>query len=107
MRVYQEAIEMNRTLARVARRIERHDRDLMRQLKRAASSVALNIAEGLGTLAGNRELRFQTALGSAREVRACLDVASAWGYLGATDVEVLAQVERVTGMLFNLVRARR
>ncbi|MEY4578162.1 MAG: hypothetical protein RL701_2865 [Pseudomonadota bacterium] len=47
MRVYQQAIEMNRKLARVAALIERNDRDLVRQLKRAASSVALNLAEGL------------------------------------------------------------
>lgn len=63
MRVYQQAIEMNRQLALVAPRIERHDRDLVRQMKRAASSVALNLAEGLGNQGGNRELRFQTALG--------------------------------------------
>jgi four helix bundle protein len=107
MRVYQQAIEMNRKLAGVAGVIERHDRDLVRQLKRAASSVALNIAEGLGTQAGNRELRFQTALGSAREVQACLDVASAWGYLGAADAEAQASVDHVAAMLFKLVRARR
>jgi four helix bundle protein len=106
MRVYQQAIEMNRKLARVSGVLERHDRDLVRQLKRAASSVALNIAEGLGTQGGNRELRFRTALGSAREVQACLDVAGAWGYLGAADTEARASVDYVTAMLSKLVRAR-
>jgi four helix bundle protein len=107
MRVYQQAIEMNRKLAQVSGLIERHDRDLVRQLKRAASSVALNVAEALGTQAGNRELRFQTALGSAREVQACLDVASAWGYLGSAGSDARASVDHVTAMLFKLVRARR
>jgi four helix bundle protein len=107
VRVYQAAIEMNRKLAAVADRIERNDRDLLRQLKRAASSVALNIGEGLGNQAGNRELRFQTALGSALEVQACLDVAAAWGYLGQADGEAKASVNKVVGMLFNLIRARR
>jgi four helix bundle protein len=107
MRVYQQAIDMNQKLAKVAGLIERHDRDLVKQLKRAAASVALNIAEGLGTQGGNRELRFQTALGSAREVKACLDVAGAWGYLGTADAEASASVEHVVAMLFNLVRARR
>jgi four helix bundle protein len=107
MRVYQQAIEMNRKLARVARVIERPDRDLVRQLKRAASSVALNIAEGLGTQGGNRELRFRTALGSAREVQACLDVAGAWGYLADADAEARMSVDHVAAMLFKLVRARR
>jgi four helix bundle protein len=107
MRVYQKAIEMNRELAKVAVRIGRQDPDLMRQLRRAASSVALNLAEGLGTRAGNRELRFQSALGSVREVGACLDVAEAWGHLGEHDLAVRDRVEHVTGMLVRLVCARR
>ena len=107
MRVYQKALEMNRQLAQAARAIERNDCDLLRQLRRAASSVALNIAEGLGTAGGNRELRFQTALGSAREVIACLEVAEAWGYLGQEHQALKAHVDGVTAMLFRLVRARR
>jgi four helix bundle protein len=107
MRVYQQAIEMNRQLALVAPRIERNDRDLVRQMKRAASSVALNLAEGLGNQGGNRELRFQTALGSAREVQACIDVAVAWGYLGTAQCEAKGIVDRVVAMLCNLVKARR
>ena len=69
--------------------------------------MALNIAEGLGTHAGNRELRFRTALGSVREVKACLEVACAWGYLSTADREASACVDHVTAMLFKLVQARR
>jgi four helix bundle protein len=107
MRVYHKAIEMNRELAKLAVRIGRQDPDLMRQLRRAASSVALNLAEGLGTRAGNRELRFQTALGSAREVGACLDVAEAWGQLGEQDLVVRDSVDHVMRMLVRLTGARR
>jgi four helix bundle protein len=107
MRVYQHSIDMNRKLALVARVIERNDRDLVRQLKRAAASVALNIAEGLGTLGGNRELRFQTALGSAREVKACLEVADAWGYLDAAALPAMGSVDHMVAMLFKLVTTRR
>ncbi|HEX6243431.1 MAG TPA: four helix bundle protein [Polyangiales bacterium] len=107
MRVYRQAVEMNRQLAGVAGVIERRDRDLLRQLKRAASSVALNLAEGLGTTAGNRELRFQTALGSAKEVQACLDVADAWGYLGDRHGEMRRSVDVTVAMLVSLVKARR
>lgn len=85
--------------------MERHDRDLVRQLKRAAASVSLNIAEGLGTQGGNRELRFKTALGSAREVQACLDVAEAWGYLDPDSKAAQANVDHMIAMLFKLVRA--
>lgn len=106
MRVYYKAIEMNRELAKVAVRLGRQDPDLTRQLRRAASSVALNLAEGLGTRAGNRELRFQTALGSAREVGACLDVAAAWGQLGEAERAARESVDVVTRMLVRLVACR-
>jgi four helix bundle protein len=106
MRVYRESIEMNRALARIVQQIERNDRDLSRQLRRAASSVSLNIAEGCGNAGGNREVRFRTALGSVREVEACLDVAAAWGYIGEAEVATPAIVGRVIGMLVNLLRSR-
>jgi hypothetical protein len=80
-RAYREAIEMNRRLARVAPGIEKNDQELLRQLKRAAATAALQIAECVGTPLGTRELRLQTALAAVREVEACLDIASAWGYL--------------------------
>ncbi|MGB8331880.1 MAG: four helix bundle protein [Polyangiales bacterium] len=53
------------------------------QLKRAAQSVVLNIAEARGSDAGNARARFSTARGSAKEVRRALNVASDWGYIEA------------------------
>ena len=106
MRVYDKAIEMNEKLASVAGAIGRCDRELLDQMKRAAIGVPLNIGEALGLAGGNREVRFRTALGSAREVRACLDVAAAWGCATGRDADVVLVVDQVIGMLVNLVRAR-
>jgi four helix bundle protein len=105
MRVYEQAMRVVRGVAGVADAIGRHDRDLLGQLKRATSSVPLNVAEGLGHKGGNREQRFCTALGSAREVAACLDVAVAWGYLGS-GAEVIDEVDHLVGMLYRLVHKR-
>ena len=81
--VYVRAQEIMRELPPLLERVRKHDRKLADQLKRAAQSVVLNIAEGRGNKGGNAELRFATACGSAKEVRAALAVASDWGYIEA------------------------
>ncbi len=79
--VYVRAREVVRELAPLVQVIREQDRALADQLKRAAQSVVLNIAEGRGNDAGNARARFSTACGSAKEVRAALHVASDWGYI--------------------------
>ena len=59
--------------------VARHDRDLASQLRRALSSIALNVAEGFGSNAGNRRLRFDSARGSLYEAVAGIRIAAAWG----------------------------
>ena len=64
-------------LAPVVAKIERHDRDLAEQLRRATSSVLLNLGEGARSQKGNKHKHYSLAHGSAGEVRAALDVAIA------------------------------
>ena len=71
---------MVQTMRPVLARIESKDRDLGRQLRRAVTSIVLNIGEGMGSSGGTRRERYRNALGSARETRAGLDVAAALGY---------------------------
>ena len=68
LRIYSVALEMCRDASSIARAIEKHDRDLAQQLRRAATSVVLNIAEAAGSFGGHRKQRYHSALGSAYEV---------------------------------------
>ena len=79
--VYEKARGVVRELVPVLRAVREQDRSLAEQLKRAAQSVVLNVAEARGSDAGNAKARFSTACGSAKEVRAALNVASDWGYI--------------------------
>ncbi|HWB73882.1 MAG TPA: four helix bundle protein [Nannocystaceae bacterium] len=96
-----ETIEMLRPMMG---RIDRHDRDLGRQLRRAASSIALGVAEGMYSRGRNRAARYHTALGSARETMACLEVAVAMGYFEHPDAIVLDRLGRIIGTLVRLVQ---
>jgi four helix bundle protein len=83
LRIHDDMLDAIATMRPMTRAIERCDPDLARQLRRAASSVALNIAEGSGSFGRVRLQRYRTALGSARETCSCLRVALAWGYVYA------------------------
>lgn len=50
----------------------------------------------------NRQARYHTALGSARETLSCLEVALALGYVGALDAAVVEKLHRVIGTLVRL-----
>lgn len=104
LRIYPVALELAREAALSAKVIARQDADLARQLRRAVASIALNIAEGGGSAGGNRRVRYENALGSAREVAACFDVAVAMGYLGRPADEVYGHLDQVIGTLTRLVR---
>ena len=95
------ALETVRSLAPVVREIAAQDPDLGRQLRRAASSIVLNIAEGAGPRNGNSRLRFRTAFGSTRETRAALELAAAFGYV-ERDEQVLDALDRIAATLFRL-----
>jgi hypothetical protein len=80
LRIYSDYLGVLRDLSPVLSAVEARDTDLARQLRRAAASVALNMAEASGNAGGTRRQRYLSAMGSAREVTACLQVADALGY---------------------------
>jgi four helix bundle protein len=85
-------------------RIGGKDVNLADQLRRAATSVPLNLYEGAYSQGRNERARWYTALGSAAEVRACLDVAEALGYLDEIDDGLRDTVDHIVATLHRLTR---
>ena len=85
--------------------VQRKDRDLASQLRRAISSIALNLSEGFGAGPGNARLRFESALGSLNEAKTALRVAIAWGYFSSQSAQTtLEELNVLGGRVAGLVR---
>ena len=105
MRVYEMSLTVLRGLGQAARAIAGQDLDLARQLRRAGTSVPLNIAEGAHGRGRRKQLSFSVALGSARESRACIHAAAALGYVeGDAYDALLGELDAVIAMLYSLSR---
>ena len=106
LRIYPVLLELVRTVRPLLAELERHDADLARQCRRALCSAPLNVAEGCYSRGKNRTARYHTALGSLREVLACLEVACALGYLPDSTMVLRREFDRVLGTLVRLVRGQ-
>ena len=102
---YEVSLELVRSLRPLVPVIEQHDKDLADQIKRAASSVSLNLAEGQRSAKGNRQKHYALAHGSASEVRAALHTAQAWGWLEESAVPA-AVLDRLFALLWRLTHPR-
>ncbi|MEZ5990379.1 MAG: four helix bundle protein [Planctomycetota bacterium] len=92
-------------LRRPAAVLERRDPDLARQLRRAASGVALGISEARLRAGRDRTHLFRIAAGSAAEVGTALALAEAWGHLERASIEEAVDLlDRVRAMLWRLAR---
>ena len=107
MRIYEKSLDVVRSVVRFSRRVQEEDGDLARQMKRASTSVPLNMQEGMYSQGGNRIARFYNAMASARETMACLHVCVAAEYLPQADVEAdLERLDHIIGALWKLSRKR-
>ena len=108
MKIYLVALAMVKSVYALSRKVQRHDPDLARQMKKASSSVVLNMAEGWHSRGGNRTVRFESSMTEARETVSCLDVSVAVGYLSTHEVAVdLDRLDHIVATLWKLSKPRK
>lgn len=98
------ALEAIERLHPIVGRIRKHDKKLANQIVDAANSVVLNIGEGAYNDPGTRKSRYQSAAGSASEVRVGVLAAIRWRHVSERQAgPVLEHYDRVVAMLYKLV----
>ena len=102
LRIYSVILRLVSDLRPVLDGIAQHDADLARQMRRALTSVPLNVAEGTSSRGRNRAARYHTAAGSMREVGACIDVAVALGYATGTHAAARGDIALVVNTLMKI-----
>ena len=102
---FEVSLELIRALGAPLAALEQRDPSLAQQVRRAAASVSLNLAEGRRRSGKDRIHLWRIAAGSANEVVAGLRVAEAFGHVGAGQVEgALGYCDRVLAMLWRMTR---
>ena len=106
--VYEIAKELARAARPLIERVNRQDRPLADQARRAIQSVLLNVREGNRRVGRDRLHGFRIAAGSADELVGALEIAEVMGYLPPSDIAApLALADRVLAMLYRLANPRR
>jgi four helix bundle protein len=101
--IQQRALEAAGGLRQVLPVARKRDRSLFEQIHRAMNSVVLNIAEADGNDPGTAKARFASACGSAKEVRAGLQLMVAYGYVSSSRInEVDIALDEVCAMSWRL-----
>jgi len=103
LRIYSVLLRLVREVRPIMSQIERRDPDLARQCRRALTSAPLNVAEGSYSRGRNRVARYHDALGSLREVLACLEVAGELGYVPPVAPDLRDRFDHVLGTLVRLI----
>ena len=100
------AVELIAELRPIVERVQKHDSNLADQMRRAATSVVLNLAEGQRRMKGNKQRAYEIAHGEAREVLGCLECARAWGWI-EDDEGARASLDRLLALCWGLTHSRR
>ncbi|HSN84256.1 MAG TPA: four helix bundle protein [Polyangiales bacterium] len=101
--IQEKALQAAGELRQLMPIVRKRDKALFDQVHRAMNSVVLNIAEADGNDPGTAKARFASACGSAKEVRAGLRLAVAYGYVTAAGIRAVdVALDEVCAMSWRL-----
>src|SRR3972149_1580632 len=104
--IYQHALAFVATAQKLADELPGKRGDLGDQLRRAATSIALNIAEGAGEYSPTEKARcYRIARRSAVECAAILDVAARLGLGHGANVSGREDLVRIVGGIVRLIQS--
>jgi four helix bundle protein len=104
--VFQATLELIRSLRVPLSQLSTKDADLVGQIRRAASSIGLNLSEGKRRTGKDRLHHWRIAAGSAEEVRGSLLVGEAWGHIDPKAVAPsLELLDRICAMLHRMTQS--
>jgi four helix bundle protein len=105
MDAYKASVHLVAAAGRLLPSLAGFDRALESQMKRAAPSVPLNLAEAMRRTGKDRAHLLTVAMGSAAEVQALLDVGLALELFPADQARAADELaDRVCAMLYRLRR---
>ena len=105
--VYKDSRDLRNKVKGVLKKFPKEERfELTSQMRRALNSILLNIAEGSDQGTDRHKAQYMgTALGSANEVMASLDIALDDGYINPTEYQELKEdTGRVAKQLMGFKR---
>ncbi len=106
--VWKEAVEFSAHCYEVTRQFPREEQfGLVLQMRRAAVSIASNIAEGAARASNKEFIQFlYISLGSASELDTQIEIAKKIGFDNLPELEVLqSKINTISRMLQGLIRS--
>ena len=107
LKVYKRALDLCDVIDGLTGTFPEHEKyELGRQMRRAVSSISMNISEGSLRRTSKDFVSFlHNSLGSAGEVETQVEIASRKGYLeGKKKAEFLKELDEIKKMLYGLIR---
>ena len=108
IKVYQRAIDFAVEIYRISKKFPKDELfGLISQIRRAVTSISLNVAEGSGNKSNKEFQRFlEIALRSDYEVMTCLEIALRLKYCRKEDFEkLIAEADEIAAMIVGFSKS--